>query len=41
MDILMELIVEIIFEGALGSITEKRIPIFFRVYFRPNLYNVK
>lgn len=31
MDILMEIIIEIVFEGALGSITKKRIPIFFRV----------
>lgn len=31
MEFIMEILIEIIFEGALESITEKKIPMFFRV----------
>lgn len=31
MEFIMELLMEIIFEGAVESITEKKIPVFFRV----------
>lgn len=31
MELIMEILIEIIFEGALESVTEKKFPIFFRV----------